>query len=123
MGVTPGYFTMIAVSDDGHGMDTETRRRIFERFFTTKEQGKGTGLGLATVYGMVKQAGGDIWVYSELGHGTTFKLYFPRVQEPVSENGGGPGESRTSGGEVVLVVEDENAVRELSVKMLKQLGY
>ena len=124
MGVMPGDFTMIAVSDDGHGMDAETRRHIFEPFFTTKEKGKGTGLGLATVYGMVKQAGGDIWVYSEPGQGTTFKLYFPRVLEPLSESSGTDATlARRSGGETVLVVEDEQAVRDLTVRILQQLGY
>jgi PAS domain S-box-containing protein len=124
MGVKPGEFTMIAVSDDGHGMDAETRRHIFEPFFTTKEKGKGTGLGLATVYGIVKQTGGDIWVYSEPGQGTTFKLYFPRVLEPLSESSGAdPSATRRSGGETVLVVEDEQAVRDLTVRILQQLGY
>jgi CheY-like chemotaxis protein len=124
MGVKPGDFTMIAVSDNGHGMDAETRRHIFEPFFTTKEKGKGTGLGLATVYGMVKQAGGDIWVYSEPGQGTTFKLYFPHVLEPLSESSGSDGSpDRRSGGETVLVVEDEQAVRDLTVRILQQLGY
>jgi PAS domain S-box-containing protein len=124
MGVKPGEFVMIAVSDTGHGMDAETRRRIFEPFFTTKEKGKGTGLGLATVYGMVKQTGGDIWVYSEPGRGTTFKLYFPQVFEPVGESlDGGADQPKRSGGETVLVVEDEKSVRDLTVKMLKQLGY
>jgi PAS domain S-box-containing protein len=124
MGVKPGDFTMIAVGDTGHGMDAETRRHIFEPFFTTKEKGKGTGLGLATVYGMIKQTGGDIWVYSEPGQGTTFKLYFPRVSEPVPEsNGDDAALARHSGGETVLVVEDETAVRELTVRILQQLGY
>jgi len=124
MGVKPGDFTMIAVTDTGHGMDAETRRHIFEPFFTTKEKGKGTGLGLATVYGMVKQTGGDIWVYSEPGQGTTFKLYFPRVFEPLSETtGANPSLTRRSGGETILVVEDEQAVRELTVRILEQLGY
>jgi CheY-like chemotaxis protein len=124
MGVKSGPFVMIAVSDTGHGMDSETRRRIFEPFFTTKKAGKGTGLGLATVYGMVKQAGGDIWVYSELGKGTAFKLYFPRVNEPVEDEGAGGGPPpKAAGNETLLVVEDEAAVRELTVKMLNQLGY
>jgi len=124
MGVKPGDFVMIAVSDTGHGMDAETRRRIFEPFFTTKEKGKGTGLGLATVYGMVKQTGGDIWVYSEPGQGSTFKLYFPRVSEPVSDQGeAAEGRAERAVGETVLVVEDEAAVRELTVRILQQLGY
>ncbi len=124
IGVKPGEFVMIAVSDTGHGMDAETRRRIFEPFFTTKEKGKGTGLGLATVYGMVKQTGGDIWVYSEPGQGTAFKLYFPRVSDPVAEGSEGVGEIvKPSGGETILVVEDEKVVRDLTVKLLHQLGY
>lgn len=123
LGVQPGDFVMIAMSDTGEGMDAATRQRIFEPFFTTKQQGKGTGLGLATVYGMVKQAGGDIWVYSEVGQGTTFKLYFPRVREAVSDQAAGEREGPTAAGETVLVVEDETAVRDLTVKMLKQLGY
>ena len=125
MGVSPGEFVMMAVSDTGHGMDTETRRRIFEPFFTTKEKGRGTGLGLATVYGTVKQAGGDIWVYSEPGHGSTFKLYFPRVMEPVSEltPGGDVGSTASNGQETILLVEDEDSVRELTLKMLQILGY
>jgi CheY-like chemotaxis protein len=124
MGVQPGEFVMIAVSDTGHGMDSATRQNIFEPFFTTKKRGKGTGLGLATVYGMVKQSGGDIWVYSEPGQGTTFKLYFPRVAEPASN--GSPEEAenpRHGTGETVMLVEDEAQVRDLEVRMLKQLGY
>jgi PAS domain S-box-containing protein len=124
LGVKPGAFTMIAVSDTGHGMDAETRRHIFEPFFTTKEKGKGTGLGLATVYGMVKQTNGDIWVYSEPGQGTTFKLYFPQVSEPLSDGSSGDAAlARRSGGETILVVEDEKAVRDLTVRILQQLGY
>jgi CheY-like chemotaxis protein len=124
LGVKPGEFVMIAVSDTGHGMDAETRRRIFEPFFTTKERGKGTGLGLATVYGMVKQSGGDIWVYSEMGKGSTFKLYFPRVSDPVSESVAGETEQpKALRSETILLVEDEKAVRELTIKMLRQLGY
>jgi len=124
LGVRPGNFVMIAVSDTGHGMDSETRRHIFEPFFTTKERGKGTGLGLATVYGMVKQSGGDIWVYSELGQGTTFKLYFPAVPDSETESGGDDGEQpKARGNETILVVEDEKAVRDLTVKMMQQVGY
>jgi signal transduction histidine kinase len=123
VGVKPGDFVMIAVSDNGVGMDAATRQHIFEPFFTTKEKGKGTGLGLATVYGIVKQAGGDIWVYSEVGQGTTFKLYFPRVAEETAEAPTHEPAQPAQSLETVLVVEDEQAVRDLTVKMLQKLGY
>ncbi|HXS94184.1 MAG TPA: PAS domain S-box protein [Candidatus Limnocylindrales bacterium] len=125
MGVTPGEFVMIAVSDTGVGMDAATKRRIFEPFFTTKEKGKGTGLGLATVYGIVKQTGGDIWVYSEPGQGTTFKLYFPRVHSTAGESpeGGESSEDESGPSATLLLVEDEQSVRDLTVKMLQRLGY
>jgi PAS domain S-box-containing protein len=124
LGVKAGDFVMITMTDTGHGMDANTRQHIFEPFFTTKERGKGTGLGLATVYGMVKQSGGDIWVYSEPNKGTTFKLYFPRAAESVSDIRAGAAEHVTPrGNETVLVVEDEKPVRDLTVRMLRQLGY
>jgi PAS domain S-box-containing protein len=123
VGVKPGDFVMIAVSDNGTGMDTQTRRRIFEPFFTTKEKGKGTGLGLATVYGIVKQAGGDIWVYSEVGQGTAFKLYFPRMMEQSADEPAREPAPPAASLETVLVVEDEQAVRDLTVKMIEKLGY
>jgi signal transduction histidine kinase/ActR/RegA family two-component response regulator len=124
LGVQPGEYVMIAVSDNGHGMDMETKRRIFEPFFTTKERGKGTGLGLATVYGIVKQAGGDIWVYSEVGKGATFKLYFPVVSEPASDAiGGDISTAPDVGHATILVVEDEQGVRDLTAKLLKLMGY
>jgi CheY-like chemotaxis protein len=104
-------------------MDAETQARIFEPFFTTKEIGRGTGLGLATVYGVVKQSGGFIWVYSELGHGTTFKVYLPRTAEAMS--GDRPSTSTRSlrGSETVLLVEDEEALREFTATMLTESGY
>jgi signal transduction histidine kinase len=120
-----GRYTMLAVSDTGTGMDRETASRIFEPFFTTKETGKGTGLGLATVYGIVKQAGGHIWVYSEPGRGTTFKTYFPCADQKI---GLAPEPATESilparAGTTILLVEDDEIMRTLTRKMLEENGY
>ena len=123
-GVKPGAYVLLCISDSGRGMDAETRQRIFEPFFTTKGQGQGTGLGLATVYGIVKQHGGNVWVYSELGRGTTFKCYFPVTKTAPSQ--AAPSKKATPdlrGAEWILVVEDNEEVRELAVDILTQFGY
>jgi PAS domain S-box-containing protein len=121
--VEPGAYVTVAVSDTGHGMDNETREHIFEPFFTTKERGQGTGLGLATIYGIVQQAGGHIWLYSEPGHGSTFKLYFPAVDADVAPPVSGRSGVAMRGAGTILLVEDEPAVRDMSRRVLERAGY
>jgi two-component system, cell cycle sensor histidine kinase and response regulator CckA len=123
--VRPGRYVMLAVSDNGTGMSEATKSRIFEPFFTTKESSKGSGLGLATVYGIVKQHGGHIWVYSELGHGTTFKIYLPSAEHKI----GLDSETRADTlpirreGVTILLAEDDPIMRKLTRKMLQEHGY
>ncbi|MCE5248852.1 PAS domain S-box protein [bacterium] len=120
----PGDYVLIAVSDTGIGMDQETMSHLFEPFFTTKEKGKGTGLGLSTCYGIVKQNLGNIWIYSELGHGTTVKIYLPRTAgEPVHISFERDMAELPEGSETVLVVEDETSVRRMVSRLLREHGY
>ena len=122
--VVPGQYVAIIVSDTGCGMDAEIQSHIFEPFFTTKEEGKGTGLGLSTVYGIVKQSGGHIWVYSEPGHGSSFKVYLPRIKEaPDYLPTDSSFKALARGTETVLLVEDEPAVRQLVATVLLEAGY
>jgi PAS domain S-box-containing protein len=120
----PGRFTMLIITDTGTGMDEQVRTRAFDPFFTTKERDKGTGLGLATVYGIVKKANGFIWIYSEPDKGTTFKIYWPWVDRPLTPRVPAAGQKNAGGrGESVLVVEDEILVRKLAGRILKRTGY
>jgi PAS domain S-box-containing protein len=122
--VKPGSYVRLSITDTGCGMTPEVSEQIFEPFFTTKEIGKGTGLGLSTVYGIVKQSDGNIWVYSESGKGTTFKIYLPRMDEPVEVLiKKGELKDIPRGNETILVVEDEEVVRKLAVQILKKQGY
>jgi two-component system cell cycle sensor histidine kinase/response regulator CckA len=120
--IRPGPYVVLSVSDTGHGISPETMRHIFEPFYTTKPIGKGTGLGLATVYGIIKQSGGYVWVYSESGQGTAFKVYLPVEESPVSVAAAAPPPDRAAG-EHVLIVEDEPTVRYMTSRALKEHGY
>lgn len=121
--VTPGPHVMLAITDDGAGMTPEIQLRVFEPFFTTKEVGRGTGLGLSTVFGIVRQSGGTIWLYSEAGKGTTFKIYLPRTDETVSGPSSIPKSNDLRGNERVLLVEDEATVRRAVAAVLRRYGY
>jgi CheY-like chemotaxis protein len=118
-----GRYVRLSVSDSGHGMDSATRARIFEPFFTTKRAGKGSGLGLATVYGIVKQSGGYIWVSSEVGRGTTFRIYLPEFSGPIAELPPAPAPVSPRGAETILIVEDEPAVLRMASRALRSQGY
>ena len=119
----PGSYVMLAVSDTGCGMTEEVKTHIFEPFFTTKERGRGTGLGLSTVYGIVEQSGGHIVVYSEVGHGSTFKIFFPATEDPVATEGPQTSQQPIGGSETILVIEDEPSLLRTTVDFLQAAGY
>jgi two-component system cell cycle sensor histidine kinase/response regulator CckA len=121
--VTPGRYVSLAVTDTGQGMTKATQDHLFEPFYTTKDIGKGTGLGLSTIYGIVKQNNGDIWVYSELGKGSTFKIYLPAVENQIESAPSEPGKTIRSGNETILLVEDEAGLRQMTKELLERLGY
>jgi CheY-like chemotaxis protein len=123
LGATPGPHVMLAVSDTGVGIDLETQALIFEPFFTTKPVGQGTGLGLSTVFGIARQAGGSVWVYSEPGEGATFKVYFPRVEGGSEVAGLAPAPLDLRGSETILLVEDQDQVRAVAQNILARSGY
>jgi CheY-like chemotaxis protein len=121
--VTPGAYILIGVSDNGHGMDAATKARLFEPFFTTKGSGKGTGLGLSTVFGIVRQSGGSVEVYSEPAHGTSVKVYLPRIDQPVFVETEQRVRKARRGTETILLVEDDEMVRALVRETLTRDGY